>query len=238
MKYGEINWAGAPECSAGLAVEQKLTISISKIIGVSGSMVRGNKDKPVYVEQSTYPMQIKNARNIYVVLYDVTTHRGWLADGASALLHLVRTQVVREPYGDAGSLFNNLIFNGSTFIHPGIDGGPNAAAEILKEDRNMKHVILREFVSYSNETMLTNPPRNEMPGPDEVRKEIYKTTCLRELVSQTWSTLEHIYDRQIEIATTHNTKELQNPFRTTLEGYEFMDIVSGERILTRRSVGF
>jgi hypothetical protein len=256
MKYGEIDWAGARECSAGLAVEQKLTISVSKIVGGSGSVVRGNKDKPVYVEQSAYSMQIKNARNIYVLLYDVAARRGWLADGASALLHLVRTQVVREPYGGAGSLFNNLIFNGSTFNHPGIDGGPNAAADILKEDRNMKHIILREFDSYSDEKLAVprlkavstagehssneanNPSGNETPNPGEGRKEIYKTTCLRELASQTWSTLEQIYDRQIEIATTHITKELQNPFRTTLEGYEFMDIVSAEHILTRRTVSF
>ena len=219
-------------------------------------MVRGNKDRPVNVEQSTYSKQIENARNIYVVLYDVAARRGWLADGASALLHLMRTQVVREPYGGAGSLFNNLIFNGSTFNHPGIDGGPNVAADILKEDRNVKHIILREFDSYSDENLAVprlkavstageqssneanNPSGNETPNPGEGRKEIYKTTCLRELASQIWSTLEQIYDRQIEIATTHSTKELQNPFRTTLEGYEFMDIVSAEHILTRRTVSF
>src|SRR6266516_2471041 len=111
MEYGKINWAGASKCSAGLAVEQKLPISVSKIVGGGGSVVRGNRDKPEYVKQSAYSTQIENARNIYVVLYDVAARRGWLVDGASALLHLVRTQVVREPYGGAGSLFNDLSFN-------------------------------------------------------------------------------------------------------------------------------
>ena len=249
-----IDWAGASKCSAGLAVEQKLTISVSKIVGASGSVARGNRDKPEYVEHSAYSVQIENARNIYVVLYDVAARRGWLVDGASALLHLMRTQVVRKPYGGSGSLFNDPSFNRSTFNHPGIDGGPDAAAKVLKEDRNMKHIILREFDSYADETIAVprleavptagdhssneanNPTGNETPNSGEGRKEKYKTTSLRELVSQTWSTLEQIYDRQIEIATTHTTKELQNPLQTTLEGYEFMGIVSARHTLTRRTV--
>jgi hypothetical protein len=50
--YGKIYWAGARKCSAGLALEQKLTISVSKIVGVSGSIVRGNRDRPEYIKQS------------------------------------------------------------------------------------------------------------------------------------------------------------------------------------------
>ena len=254
MGYGQIDWAGARVCSAGLAVEQKLTISVSKIVGGSVNFGRGTKDKPALVEHSAYSMQIKDARNIYVVLYDVAARRGWLADGASALLHLVRTQVVREPYGSADSLFNNLTFNKFEFNHPEINGGPNVAADVLKEDRNMKHIILSEFDSYSDEKIAVprlaaastagepftketnNPSGDGMPDSGEGRREIYKTTCLRELVSQTWNTLQHIYDRQIEMTTNHTAKELQNPFRTTMEGYEFMDIVSAEHVLTRRTI--
>src|SRR4029077_18833921 len=105
MAYDKIEWTGAKRCSSGLAVEQKLTISVGKIIGGSGSVVRGSRDKPEIVKHSTYSAQIKNARNILVLLYDVATRRGWLVDGAGALLHLVRTQVVREPYGGTGSRF-------------------------------------------------------------------------------------------------------------------------------------
>lgn len=254
MEYDKINWAGAKKCSSGLAIGQKLTISVSKIVGGSMNTVRGNRDKPEYVKHSTYSKQIKHARNIYVVLYDVEAQRGWLVDGASALLHLVRTQVVQEPYGGAGSLFNNPSFNRSTFKHPGIDGGPDATANILMEESNMEHVILREFSSYADETIAvrqheamstvgedssdeTNKPsEKKAPNSGEGRKKIYKTTCLMDLVSETWSTLEQIYDHQIDVATTHTTMQLKNPFQTILEGYEFMGIVSARHILTRRAV--
>lgn len=180
------------------------------------------------------------------MLYDVEAQRGWLVDVASALLHLVRTQVVQEPYGGAGSLFNNPSFNYSTFNHPGIDGGPNAAAEILKDVRNMAHIILKEFSSYADETIAMYQPEtlptvsegfgNKANDSGKERTIIYKTTCFRDLVTQAWSTLEQIYDRQIEIATTHTTKEFQIPFQKRLEGYEFMDIVSAEHTLTRRFI--
>lgn len=103
-----------------------------------------------------------------VLFYDVAARRGWLVDGASALLHFVRTQVVQEPYGDARSLFNNLSFNLSKFKHPKIYGGTNSPAEILRDDTNMKHAILREFDSYADETIsaprLMAPPMAGAPG--------------------------------------------------------------------------
>jgi hypothetical protein len=192
VEYDKIDWAGAKTISPGLAIEQKLTISVSKIVSGSVNAVRGNRDKPEYVKHSTYPIQIKHARDIYVVLYDVEAQRGWLVDGASALLHLVQTQVTQEPYGGAGSLFN-LNFNYSTFNHPGIDGGPNAAADILNEIHNMSHIILREFSSYADETISIYGPktiltasegfRNIANDSGKERKIIYKTTCFKDLVT-------------------------------------------------------
>jgi hypothetical protein len=222
-----------------VAIEQKLTASLSKFIGVSASALRGNRDKPEFVKYSGYSMQIQNARNMYILLYDTAAQRGWLVDGASALLHLVRTQVVREPYGGRESLFNDLDVNASLFNHPRTNGGLNAAADALKEERNMKHVILREFDKYTDET--TSVPQLEssftaLPDTAERRKGIYTITCIRELVSQTWSTIEQLHDRQFSDATTHTAKQVSNPFKTTLEGYEFMDIVSSMHIYTPRSI--
>lgn len=50
MEYSKINWAGARKRSVGLTIEQKLTISVSKIVRGSGSVVRGDRDKLEYVK--------------------------------------------------------------------------------------------------------------------------------------------------------------------------------------------
>ena len=229
MPYDKIDWSGAKICTAGLAMEQKLTISVSKILGGSGSLQRGNRDKPIYVNHSLYSVHIRNARRTFFVLYDVADHRGWLVDGASALLHLLRTQVVQEPYGGSASVFNNLDFNESTFNHPAPDGGPDEAINILKDENNMAHIVLREFDSYADVIV---------PLGEESRcvgKKIYKTLSCKELVSQTWNTLEQLHDERLE-ASTHIIKQLQLPFQKKLEGYEYMDIVSASHVLTRRRV--
>jgi len=81
MEYDKIGWGNVKKCSPGLAVEQKLTISISKIVGVGGSVIRGNRDKPEFVKQSEYAVQIENARKIYVVLMTLPLEeRGWLME--------------------------------------------------------------------------------------------------------------------------------------------------------------
>jgi hypothetical protein len=221
------------KCSAGFAVEQKLTVSVSKVLVMGGNIIRGDRDKPTYVTTSAYPLQIDNARDWYVILYDTDSERGWLTDGASALLHLVRAQVAREPYSGASPYFNDKQSNLFEFIHPRTVGGPEESVKILKDPRNMKHVILKEFVSYEDQkvTMQHHDAASSLTNKI-TQTEIHKTTCFRDLVSQTWSTLEQIHDRQTEISSTHAAKQLPNSFKTTLEGYEFMGIVVGRRSLT------
>ena len=183
------------------------------------------------------------------LFYDTGCDRAWLTDGASALLHIARTQVVRRPYGGDNTLFNKSEFNAADFNHPDPDGGPNAAATALNNDLNMKHKILREFDSYAEEkidwddVVATEQPSHSTakstakskPSGQKRRQEIYKTTCFKELVCQTWSTLEHIYDRQMEEAMNHTLKQLHCPLQATLEGYEYMGIVSAKHVLTRRA---
>ncbi|KAF2235938.1 hypothetical protein EV356DRAFT_90085 [Viridothelium virens] len=252
MAYSEINWAGAKKCSAGLAIEQRVNISLSKIGGLSGSFVRGNRDKPNFFTQSAYLLQVKAARDMYVVLYDTEAWRGWLVDGASALLHLVRTQVVRDPYKDA-SLFNQDEENPIKFQHPQLSDGPDAAMDTLNNECNMRHTILRYFDSYTDEKMDIRQPEPTFSdgdpsnrtntssevakqNPSERRKAIYRTECFRELISNAWSALEKLYDSQKDRDTTHVSKQIRNPYKATLEGYEFMAIVSCEHVVTRRSV--
>lgn len=116
---------------------------------------------PEYIKRSSYSIQIEIARNIFVVLHDVASQREWLVDGVSALLHVVRSQVVRKPYDGSSSLFNNPNFNCSKANHPKIDGGLNTAADTLEDERKMKHVILWESDSYIDETIAILRPEAE-----------------------------------------------------------------------------
>lgn len=243
-------------------MEQKLSISGSKYFGASVSVIRGNRDKPMFVNHSGFHQHIHNARTLSVVLYDVKAQRGWLVDAASALLHLVRTQVVHEPgpYGGVNSLFNKA---GEKFSHPSIDAGPDAAMNVLLDNNTLKHVVLEEFLSYADEraaasgsetrshatvttargsTDVANAVRKEANAAAGTRKELYKTTTMRDLIAAAWGTLEKIHNLQEEFAKDHTTAELSGVRYKLglgpkhLEGYEFQDIVCGQGILTRRKI--
>tara|TARA_R110002003_G_scaffold27_29_gene1538 strand:- start:4470 stop:5780 length:1311 start_codon:yes stop_codon:yes gene_type:complete len=153
---------------------------------------------------------------------------------------------VRKPYGDANTLFNSKSFNKVSFNHPRPDSGPDAGADALKDDSNMKHKILREFDSYAEEKIdwedCANAEAPKASAPQRTsertsgREEVYKTTCFKDLVCQTYTTLEQIYDHQMEDTMSNTTKPLRSPFKNTLEGYEYMGVVSAKHVLTRREV--
>lgn len=209
---------------------------------MSGAFVRGNRDKPEFLKTSSYALQVEAARDICVILYCTSSQRAWLVDGASALLHIVRAQVERKPYHTLGCLDQNSGFDPVKFDHPLPNAGPGAAVEALLKESNMKHVVLREFESYENEkvenkTLQENEQITTSADAATVdRKEVYKITCFKDLVTQAWGTLEQIHDRQMEFETTHATKQIKSPFHECLEGYEIMDIVASKRVMKRRFI--
>lgn len=223
MNYGDIGSAGAPECSPGVAVEKKLTISVSKLFGTSATFVRGDRDKSLICRKDPYPGKVNAARRLPVLFYDRATKRGWLVDGASALLHIARSQVVHPPYSES-SHFNDTAMNSALFKHPKAEDGPKAASEMLKDQENQQHIINSEFGGFEQgQTDLYGRP-----------KRYRRYNSFNQLVSDTWDTLDQIYSRQDEVKKSQ-TQQLRIP-SYGLEGYEYMDVVSLRSSLTRRHV--
>lgn len=222
MHYGEIGPAGAPESSARGVAEKKLTISVSKLFGTSGSFVRGQRDKSIISSSASYVSQVYAARRIPVLLYDVATKRGWLVDGASALLHIARSQVEHPPFRDVSQFNDRAVNKGIQFKHPDARGGPEAASHMLTDEDNQRHIIIREFDRYEEDAK--GKPKEKMS---------YR--CFKDIVSATWDTFDKIYSAQDEVRKSAK-QQLKNPFQKGIEGYEFMGIVSPHGPLTRRKV--
>lgn len=56
----------------------------------SGSFTKGKQDTPLYLSriEQPYEQEVHAAYNMKVDLYEIKDRRGWLVDGASALLHI------------------------------------------------------------------------------------------------------------------------------------------------------
>ncbi|KAJ5611872.1 hypothetical protein N7528_008977 [Penicillium herquei] len=74
-----------------------------QIIKGGAPFLVGYKDTPPHVSRGGYLMQLRWIVRKSVVLWDEEAKRGWLLNGASALLHLVRASILHDIEGPFGS---------------------------------------------------------------------------------------------------------------------------------------
>ena len=74
-------------------VLEKVSVSGGKVITAGFTFGIGCKDRPVHVSRNGYVPKLQWKSKKYVVLWDEEDKRGWLVNGTSALLHLLRTSL-------------------------------------------------------------------------------------------------------------------------------------------------
>lgn len=221
MKYEDIDWAGSTFASAGLAF-QNFSISAGKIVNAGASFTKGTHNVPIHLSHtSPYELEIHHARSINVVIYDVKDRRSWLVDGASALLHLTRTQLSSEPYASTGLL------DIGKFRYADPKAGASGAKQALLDPQN-REICIFEDSKTTTELKITVEGATEQ----ETRKVTNRWTY-GDLVQQTYHILEQIEDRQIQMLASPSINLHVSP-REKLLGYGFMDIVDGRNILLPR----
>ncbi|KAL3457981.1 hypothetical protein BJX64DRAFT_280222 [Aspergillus heterothallicus] len=82
------------------------SISMGQIITRGRSLCLGKKDLPVNVTRNGYARKLKWVSKKFVLLWDEEDQRGWLINGTSALLHLVRAALHRDKLGELSSLIS------------------------------------------------------------------------------------------------------------------------------------
>jgi nucleoside phosphorylase len=100
----------------------------------------GRKD--IRLRRNSYIMKIKWVSQKFVVLWDVGEERGWLVNGASALLHLVRGSLAQDQLDSRfGSLcsFRSADFQEALKLHQ-----TDAALEVILNQNNLQVKIYSE----------------------------------------------------------------------------------------------
>lgn len=201
---------------SGCALE-KVSISASKIISIGATISRQTKHMPEFIQSPIYPLHIAEARKWSVLIYDTNSSRGWLVDGASALLHIVRAQLTRTPISKCS------FFKLSDFHHPKASDGEDAAMNCLLDERNLPLSLLREdesFVEGQNKTDSQAVPETK------------RVWTFKDAVSQALNTLHQIHDRQEQVSSDLVSLSFQT---NMLEGFEFMDIVDSASTIKPRA---
>ena len=200
---------------------EKLNISGGRFLTLNGSFAKGNKDTPLSLRKtSLYLVETHYARKMNVILYDTKDRRGWFIDGASALLHLTRTQLSTKPYKDA------RLFKLQDFHHANPKDGADAALNALVDDFNRGLPLLDETKKWLETVSIDNNKRVEL-------KSMVTPWRFEDLVRDTWNILEQIQDHQIKLLTDSKI-ELRGTLRDQVEGFGFRDIVEGVKLLRPR----
>lgn len=147
----------------------------------------------------------------FVVLWDEGDKRGWLVNGTSALLHLVRASLEQNRTGKFRSVYT---FRPDQLVEAASPHTPDSALEVLMHPQNRKLKIYDESGEDANEDVHTNILAQRM------ERSYY---CFQDRVEQLYESLEKMIDYEINANGQQGVK-VKFRARTHLEGWDFKDL--------------
>ena len=211
-----------------------MSISGGKIITGGVTFAVGVKDVPLHLTRSGYIPRLKWIATKYVVLWDEGDKRGWLVNGVSALLHLVRASLEHYARDDFSSSF---LFDPEK-LKETTEHKPNSAHKILIDDNNKSLEI------YPGRIETVEEEEIKQKGTDMEDSKIRKKKgyfLFQDLVEQHYSILEQIMDHQ-RLVAGQNGVNMKIRGRKHLEGWDFAELATDHdpypRVATLKAFGW
>jgi len=207
---------------------------------VGATIAIGVKDVPPHLPPNGYIMKLRWLAKKYAVLWDDASKKGWLLNGTSALLHLVRAWLKfasKDPFAP------RFLFDPKKMVNALNQHNPDSAIEVLINETNLKIPIYpgrnEEFQEEETKWKGNYP----MPETEESmtlkRKKGY--ILFGDLVEHHLNILEQILEHQKHQAG-QNGKRIKLQLRTHLEGWDFFDLATDRdprpRIATLDAMGY
>lgn len=216
------------EPSSGFLLE-KVSISGGKIITAGATIAVGFKESPVHVTRKGYIRQLRWISQRYVVLWDDADKRGWLVNGTSALLHLVRASL--------GDLSKSLGDNGGILLKPhdlkdADENKPQSAWKVLISSHNRELRLYAEKRTFWDEGEMKRKKGDAEAEESTTEKWKQEYYTFQDLVEERYHILEQIIDHQQQV-NGRNGINLKFRVRNHLEGWDFVDLVTDDEITPR-----
>lgn len=176
----------------------------SKAFIYNGHMITGGapflvgyKDTPIHVSRGGYLKRLKWIFQKSVVLWDEEAKRGWLLNGTSALLHLVRASILHDT---TGPLKSECLFRWEDLEEPKAKTTSEFAITVLLSRKN------RDLMIYEGKD-------------DQVKFE--------DRVEHFLNILEQIFDYQVHATGPDGSGYISKAIpRAHFEGWDFRDLVT------------
>ncbi|KAK6826419.1 hypothetical protein RU639_005434 [Aspergillus parasiticus] len=196
------SWLRPPSSRGSLS---NTFIAAGRLITGGDPATYGNKDIPYRIIRDDYIKKLLWIARQYVVMWDAGEKRGWLVNGACALLHLLLASLHfnrNDPLSFAFRL-NPTDVKGPEKIFT-----PSSAMEVLLNSDNLSLQLYHANKGEPDETTLP-----------QVR--------IRDRVDRLYNVLEKIMDHQAEIIGLDRGAS-RDMARSNLEGWDFKDLATQE----------
>lgn len=198
---------------------EKVSISSGKIITGGVTIAIGVKDIPLHLTRNGYIPKLQWIHTKYVVLWDEQDNRGWLVNGTSALLHLVRASL-KHSSKDAFS--SQFLFN-SRKMKNAAEHKPDSAPKVLTDDNNKELAIYPGRSERFEEEEAKQKGKDTEDSKTQKKKKGYY--LFEDLVEQHYNILEQIMDHQRQLAG-QNGVNMKARVRKHLEGWDFKQLAT------------
>lgn len=194
-----------------------LTLSGGMFVNAGASVALSHRQAEIVARrEAPLEWKVHELTKINVLLYDDSTRRGWLIDGASAALHLLRLRLAAPPYN------TSTLFDIRDFCYADDPGGPEKSRAALIRNRNHR---LYEM-------------RNEYDEVTDSSRDARATVTYwkgEHVIVDIWNLFEQMVDHQVKVRAA-NSVELHATFRDHLEGWPLRDLAEGRSRLQAAAV--
>ncbi|KAI1132592.1 hypothetical protein F5Y10DRAFT_197377 [Nemania abortiva] len=139
-----VSHAGLPRAHGDCALSN-IFVSAGRLITGGPPFYIGAKDTPIHVPRSGYIPRLKWISTKFVLLWDEADKRGWLINGTSALLHVVRASLEHDGNDKFKSAF---VFKSEELQESSTPFTPDSAVDVLINANNMNLKLYPEKNGY------------------------------------------------------------------------------------------
>lgn len=222
-----------PVAHAGCVLE-RAQISGGQLIHGTMTFRLGTNQKPIHVSRDGYIPKLKWAAGKYVILWDEEARRGWLVNGASALLHLLRASL---EYCQKDKFRHAFLFDKSSFVEAEGSNNADSAIKVLTNERNLRLPLYSE----RSEIVQSETSRGTASEGQLSATRISKFYCLQDRVEHLFGIFEKMIDHQTAVERRDGMQMPEWP-RRQLEGWDFREVFADRdplypRVATLDTVG-
>lgn len=212
----EVERSRLPKPHAGCFLD-KCSISGGQFVTAGLSFALGIRDKSIRITRTGYIRRLEWISKKFVVFWDEGEKRGWLVNGTSALLHLVRASLEHNRQSKFRSTY---VFNPKDLAEASITHAPESSLHVLRNKKNRQLKIYDDDEDLEDEDEDTKTSlKGEGPGGEK------SYLRFQDRVSVLFETLEKIIDNEIS-ASEERGVSLKVRARKHLEGWDFKDLAT------------